>query len=73
MREFLKGLFTDAKGRPEIKIILGAPIIVAAVVYGFLSRDWGGFATVSAFGVGLLGGAAVADAALDRSPPGGAP
>lgn len=69
MRDFLHGLFTDAKGRPEIKVVLGVPIILAAVVYGLVSRDWGGFATVSAFGVGLLGGAAVADAAIDKGAP----
>lgn len=69
MRDFLRGLFTDAKGRPEIKVVLGVPIILAAVVYGLASRDWGGFATVSAFGVGLLGGAAVADAAIDKGAP----
>jgi hypothetical protein len=60
-------VFTDAQGRPEIKNILGVPIIVIAVIYGIKSRDWVGFTALSGFGVGLLVGSTVADSLIDSS------
>lgn len=60
-------IFTDANKRPEIKNILGVPIIVAAVIYGIISRDWVGFTALSGFGVGLLFGSTIADAKLDAT------
>jgi len=72
MKEFLKEIFTDAKGRIEVKIVLGVPIIIIAVVYGIFSAvvlkapDWTGFGALSGLGIGLIGGTAVTDAIIDN-------
>jgi hypothetical protein len=59
---FFRESFTDARGRPEIKMILGVPILIAAVVYGFKTGDWkSGFLALSGLGVTLVGGTAIAD------------
>jgi hypothetical protein len=65
---FIIDIFTDAKGRPEIKIILGVPIIIIAVGYGIKTHDWTGFSALMGFGVGLIGGTAITDALIDRAP-----
>lgn len=69
MKDILKHIFTDAKGRVEIKIILGVPIAIAAVIYGMISRDWAGFNSLSVFAGGLLGVTAIADALIDFKKP----
>lgn len=58
--------FTDAKMRPEIKLVLGVPILITAVVYGIVSKDWIGFAALAGTAGTLLGITAVTDAALDK-------
>ena len=62
----LSHLVTDAKMRPEIKLILGIPILVAAVVYGMVSRDWIGFGALSGVALLLFGITAAADAKIDK-------
>ena len=65
--KIISEIFTDASGRPEIKNILGVPIVVIAVIYGIKSRDWVGFAALSGFGVGLIFGSTIADSKIDAS------
>lgn len=65
MKTFLLGLFTDALGRPEPKIVLGFPMLVAATVDLLITRDLAVFAALSALGATLMSGAAVADARID--------
>ena len=62
----LSHLVTDAKMRPEIKLVLGIPILVAAVIYGIASRDWVGFGALSGVALVLLGITAAADAQIDK-------
>lgn len=64
---FLTQIFTDAAGRPEIKMILGVLIIVVAVV-DLLARDsLGRFGALSGLGLTLVGVTAAADAAYDKA------
>jgi mannose/fructose/N-acetylgalactosamine-specific phosphotransferase system component IIC len=64
---FILEIFTDTQNRPEIKVILGVPIIIIAVVYGLVTGDWKvGFLYLSGLGVGLIGGTAITDAVLDN-------
>jgi len=73
MIKFLIEVFTDANGRPEIKMILGVPIIIIAVFYGIFSSvimnspDWTGFGALSGLGLALIGTTAVADSLIDRN------
>ena len=62
----LSHLVTDAKMRPEIKLILGIPILMASVVYGMVSRDWIGFGALSGVALLLFGITAAADAKIDK-------
>ena len=62
----IKEIFTDAAGRIEIKMILGVPMFVAAVVYGIIARDWVGFGALMGSALGLMGITAVGDAAIDK-------
>ena len=62
----LAHLVTDAKMRPEVKLVLGIPIMVAAVIYGIASRDWVGFGALSGVALVLLGITAAADAQIDK-------
>mgnify|MGYP000949876716 CR=1 FL=1 len=62
----LAHLVTDAKMRPEVKLVLGIPILVAAVIYGIASRDWVGFGALSGVALVLLGITAAADAQIDK-------
>ncbi len=71
MKAFLKEIFTDAKGRPEIKNILGVTMAVVGIiaiplkflgVFTFTLADW---ITFMGFAVGLLTISAAADSAID--------
>ena len=67
---FLVGLVTDVKNRPEIKVLLGVPIIIMGVWYGVImglknTPDWGGFLAITGLGTTLVFGAAVTDAIND--------
>lgn len=66
MIKIVKDIFTDSKGRAEIKMLLGVPIVIVAVIYGFMTKDWVGFAAVAGFGSSLFITTAVADSALDK-------
>lgn len=63
---FFREVFTDAKGRPEIKMILGVPLLVGAVVYGVASRDWAGFGALSGVALSLVMATTAADSRIDR-------
>jgi len=63
----IKEIFTDAAGRIEIKMILGVPMFVAAVVYGIIARDWVGFGALMGSALGLMGITAAGDAAIDKA------
>ncbi len=71
MKAFLKEIFTDAKGRPEIKNILGIFMAVTGIVaivlklcgvLHFVMPDW---ITYMGFAIGLLTISAAADAGID--------
>jgi hypothetical protein len=64
-----KEIFTDSKGRTEVKMILGVPLLIAAVVYGMASQDWIGFGALSATALGLAGLTTAGDAAIDKAKP----
>lgn len=83
LREWLRESFTDAKGRPEPKMITGVFLILAAVAYAIYAAvikekpDWTGFSALAGFGVTLMTASAVADGFNDRfggppNPPQGA-
>ena len=67
MKTFFKEIFTDALNRPEVKMILGIPIAIAAVVYGLVARDWIGFAALSGFAASLIFATTAGDAAIDKA------
>jgi hypothetical protein len=66
MGDLIKHIFTDAAGRPEIKMILGIPLFLVAMVYGIFSRDWAGFAAMMGPALGLVGLTTLGDAAIDK-------
>ncbi len=63
----LKEIFTDAAGRPEVKVILGVPIGIAAVVYGIISKDWAGFGAMAGFAASLFIATTAGDATIDKT------
>lgn len=74
-REVLCELFTDAKGRPEPKNIIGIPATAIGILIG-LARLCGAFAfsftdwlAFMGFSVGLITITAVADSRIDAGPP----
>jgi hypothetical protein len=64
---WLGGIFTDALGRPEVKMMLGVPLAVTAVAYGMGSRDWIGFGALAGVALTLMGITAGGDAVIDRA------
>lgn len=62
----LSHFFTDAKMRPEIKMVVGIPLLIAAVIYGIISKDWIGFGALSGVALILMGITAAGDAAIDK-------
>lgn len=69
MKTFFKQIFTDAAGRPEIKMILGVPLFVGAIVYGIVAKDWQGFGALIAVALALMGLTTFGDAVIDRIGP----
>jgi hypothetical protein len=71
VKAFIKGMYTDALGRPEPKMILGTLYLFADLVYAVycaVSKDaWNLplFSGVAAVGGSLMGLTAVADAFVD--------
>lgn len=76
LREWLRESFTDAKGRPEPKMIMGVVLVLCAIAYAFYSAvikgrgDWTGVSALAGFGVTLMTASAVADGFNDRFPGG---
>ena len=67
VKEFFRQIFTDAKNRPEIKMILGVPIIIIAVVFLLIGKlDLERFGALSGLGALLIGATTVADGFIDR-------
>jgi hypothetical protein len=66
MLNFLKGGLTDAKGRLEIKVVLGMILIIFAPVYLIIWKDLDGAKFMGALGALLLGVTAVADGFIDN-------
>lgn len=67
----MKEIFTDAKGRLEIKNIIGIPAIVAGLVMGLLGLfwikiDWTSWSIFMGFASGLIVTTTVADAVIDK-------
>jgi hypothetical protein len=65
--DWLREIFTDALGRPEVKMILGVPTFLAAIVYVMITRDLAVAGFVSANAISLMGFTALADAGIDRA------
>lgn len=72
MKEFFKQIFTDAKGRPEIKNVIGIPAVVIGFVlgivrlFGLLSFTLADWAVYMGVAISLLFVTAAADAAIDK-------
>ena len=67
VKEFFRQIFTDAKNRPEIKMILGVPIIIIAVIFLLIGKlDLEKFGALSGLGALLIGATTVADGFIDR-------
>ena len=60
-------VFTDAAGRPEVKVVLGVPILLAAAIYLLAGGDLARFGALSGVGLSLLGVTAAADASYDKA------
>lgn len=67
MRDILVQIFTDAKGRPEVKMILGVPLFLAAVVHLIATRDLAVFGALMGTALTLMGITAAGDAAIDKA------
>ena len=71
----LKEIFTDAKGRPEIKNILGITATIIGLILGVLMVigvvpksviDWTGWIAYMGFASGLIVTTAITDAQIDK-------
>ena len=68
--KFLSGCYTDAKGRPEPKMILGTLLILSSVAYLIIWKSLQGAEFIGGMGVALMGTCAIADGFNDyRMPP----
>lgn len=69
MLNFLKEIFTDAAGRPEVKMILAIPLLIVAVVYLCVVGVSGVavFGALSGLAVSLMGLTTAGDAAIDKT------
>lgn len=63
---FVGHFFTDAKLRPEVKMVIAVPLLIVAVIYGMATKDWVGFGAMSGVSLVLMGITAAGDAAIDR-------
>lgn len=64
---WLGQVFTDALGRPEVKMVLGVPTFIAAIVYVFWTGNIPVAGFVAANALTLMGFTALADAAIDKA------
>lgn len=70
MKAFLKwlgGIFTDALGRPEVKMILGIPCFILGIGYVIATRDLAVAGFISGNAVTLMGLTAYGDAQIDKA------
>ena len=63
---FVGQFFTDAKLRPEVKMVIAVPLLLVSIVYGMLAKDWVGFGAMSGVSLVLMGITAAGDAAIDQ-------
>jgi hypothetical protein len=61
MKKFIIECFTDTKGRPEPKMLIGIPLILFSVVYLIWKKDLQGAIYIGGIGTTLVGGSAIAD------------
>jgi hypothetical protein len=67
---FIVECFTDVRGRPEPKMIIGIPLIIYSVVYLVTEKNLQNAIYIGGLGTTLVGGTAVFDSFNDyRSPP----
>jgi uncharacterized membrane protein YdjX (TVP38/TMEM64 family) len=71
MKAFLAHIFTDAAGRPEVKMILGVPLFIVAVGFVLSTRDLAIFGVLMGTSLTLMGITAAADSAIDTAMKGG--
>jgi hypothetical protein len=64
--QFLKEIFTDANGRPEIKMVLAVPLFFAAIVYVIVTSNLAVFGVLMGTALSLFGFATAGDAAIDK-------
>ena len=65
MKAFIKGIFTDALNRPEVKMMLGVPTFIAAIAYVLITRDLAVAGFVAGNALTLMGFTALADHKID--------
>ena len=64
MKEFFKKLaeaFQDQGGGVDLKLILGGPIVVVAVIFVIITRDLPVFGVIAGLGTGLILGSLAGD------------
>jgi len=75
-KDWIKEIFTDSKGRPEIKNILGIPATLIGLVIGSIAGikslivadfnyDWAGWGIFMGVAIGLIVTTAVTDGIID--------
>ena len=68
--KILAECYTDAKGRPEPKMVLGTALVLFSVVYLIVWKNLQGAEFIGGMGVALMGTCAIADGFNDyRMPP----
>jgi hypothetical protein len=68
LRELIKECFTDTRGRPEVKMALGVPLILFSVAYLLWKKDLQGSIYIGGLGTTLVGGTAICDSFNDSHP-----
>lgn len=64
---WLGGIFTDAKDRPEVKMMLGIPTFIAAIAYVIIKRDLAVAGFIAGNALTLMGFTAAADHKIDMA------
>jgi hypothetical protein len=66
--EWLGGIFTDALGRPEVKMMLGVPLFIGAQVYVITigAPGLGVYSVITGTALTLMGITAYGDAQIDK-------
>ena len=66
MKTFFKEIFTDAAGRPELKMILATIVFFVAIAYLAVKSDIAGFGALMGTALSLFGLTTAGDAAIDK-------